>query len=381
MTGNLTDFGRLSTLRKKVWSAKIIMAGRDESFFLGEKGMMSSGLSDASKPVHFVDELTATGRGDKCVMPMILDLETDGVVDDDQLEGNEVPLVVDSAEIQLSQLRTAVKSSGKMSLQRTVFQFREQAKGTLGNWRAQKIDEIMFMVASGVSFTQELNGKTRPATSNLAALAFASDVTAPSANRAIYAGSATSTSNLTATDKMNYALLVRANTLAKQKRIKPMRIKGKATYVVLMALQQAYDLKNDNDYKTAVSRASNRGEKNELFTGAFASIDGLALYEHPKCKTTLGASTGSKYGSGGTVDGAQALLLGAQAVAYANIGDDTYYEGDNSDYGNRDSIAYGFMAGFLKPVFKSNYDRDSSNNPTSQDFGVLSIYTAITAIN
>lgn len=375
MSGNLTDFGALSTLQKKVYAANVIVAGRTDSFFMGENGFMGKNLADATKPIHYVDDLTKTERGTRCVMPLVLDLDNDGVVDDNQLEGNEEPISVDSLEIKVSQLRHAVKSAGKLSEQETVIQFRATAKNTLGFWKSEITDELCFLVASGIAFSNELDGSSRVATSQLPQLRFNADVSAPSSNRTVFAGVATATNSLTANDKMSWNVLVKANTLAKRKRLKPIRIKGGRYYVVVMSVEQGRDLKLDNDYRTVVASAGNRGAKNELFTGAFAMVDGLILYEHERVYTTAGLTSSNKWGASGTVDGAQALLMGAQAVGYAHIGDDSWNESDNTDYGNRQGISYGCMIGLIKAVFKSRYDK-SGGNYTRQDFSLISIYTA-----
>jgi hypothetical protein len=97
----------------------------------------------------------------------------------------------------------------------------------------------------------------------------------------------------------------------------------------------------------------------------------VILHEHNKVYSTLGASSGSKWGSGGTVEGAQALMLGAQALGFARIGDPEWAESDNTDYGNKPGIGYGRMMGMLKPQFRSRYDDNAD-----EDFGVISLYTA-----
>jgi len=370
-----TNFAALTPMQKKVHSAIVMQAGRDQSFFMGQNGFMGKGLSDSTKPIHYVNELTDTERGAKCQMPLVLDLQGDGVVDDDDLEGNEEALVADYLEIQLSQLRHAVKNQGKMSDQKTVIRFRAQAKDKLAFWQAEKVDEILFLMASGVAFTKTLKGATRSTSSRFSALAFAGDVSAPSSGRVLYAGTATSTATLAATDKMTWNLLVKSKALAVYKKLKPIKISGTPSFVVVMSPFQARDLKLDNDYKTVMAQADARGKDNALFTGAFKTIDGLYLYEHNKTYNTLGADSGSKYGASGTVDGAQALLMGAQALGWARVGDPEWGESDNTNYGNRQGISYGMMVGAIKSKFKSLEDL-SAGAPTSQDFSIISIYTA-----
>lgn len=370
----LTDFGALSSQQKKVWSALAWQAGRDQSFFMGSKGFMSEGLKDTSKPIHYVNELTETDRGTKCVLTLVQDLQGDGVVGDNELEGKEEQITVDDIEIQLDQLRHAVKNKGKFSEQKTVLRFRSIAKDKLAYWMASTTDELFFLTASGVAYTKELDGSTRSASSELPQLAFAADVAAPTTNRKLYAGTATSTSTLTTADKMSWNLLVRAKSFAVRKRINPIRVNGKPTYIIVMSAEEARDLKLDNDYRTAVAQAAERGKANELFTGAFANVDGLVLYEHNRVYNTLGASSGQKYGAAGTVDGAQALLFGAQALGYAKIKDPEWTESDNKDYDNRTGVGYGCMFGMVKPQFQSIFDANST-----EDFAIISIYTAASA--
>lgn len=371
----LTDFAALTPLQKRVYSAKVWQAGRDQSFFMGQNGFMSEGLSDSTKPIHYVNELTETERGARAVMPLVLDLQGDGVVDDNDLEGNEEALIADYLEINISQLRHAVKNRGKMSEQKTVIRFRATAKDKLAFWKAEKVDEILFLMASGVPFTKTLKGADRSVTSQLPTLAFAADVSAPSSGRVLYAGTATSTATLTASDKMTWTLLVKAKAMAVYKKLKPIKISGTSSFVVVMSPFQARDLKLDSDYKTITAQADKRGRDNALFTGAFVCIDGLYLYEHNKVYCTLGATSGNKWGSGGTVDGAQALLMGAQALGWARIGEPEWGESDNTDYQNRQGISYGMMVGAVKAKFKSQEDL-SAGAPTTQDFSIISIYTA-----
>lgn len=377
---NLTDFAALTDNQKKFYAATVILAGRDRSFFMAENGFIGKGITDATKPIHLVDKLTKGTGGTRCVMPMVVDLNGDGIVDDSQLEGNEEPIETDALNIEVSQLRNGVKSKGKLSEQETVLQFRATAREQLGNWKAQKTDELAFLTMSGVAYTQKLDGTARAASSQWPQLRFASDVSAPSSNRALYAGSATSTATLTAADTMSWSLLVKANTLAKIKNVKPVRIGSKEYYVIVMAPEQGGDLKNDPDYKGALARAEVRGKNNPLFTGAFTTVDGLMLYEHRKVYSTRGAASGSKWGAASTIDGAEALLMGAQALAYASIGSDEWAESDNTDYKNRQGVAYGCMIGFRKSIYKSIYDLNSSGNITQQDFSIIAIYTAMTAV-
>lgn len=363
-----TDWGALAAHQKKVWASQAWKQARDNSFWF-QSGFMGAGTSDTTKPIHYVKELTATERGDKCLMHLVPDMLEDGTVGDNILEGREEALSADDEEITLDQLRHAAKSRGQMSEQRTVIRFRETARDKLGNWWAQKIDELGFLTASGIAYTSNLDGSTRSPGSQLPSLAFAAGVTAPSTNRKVFAGGVASTASLTTAEKMTWNFVLSVAASARRKRVKPLNTKGKEAYILLMSTEQARDLKADSGYQTNVGRAQNRGNSNPLFTGYIADVDGILVYEHPKVYTTLGTAT--KWGAGTNVNGAQALLIGAQALGFARIGQPSWNESDNKDYGNRQGLSYGAMIGYKKPVFASIYDGGAN-----EDFGIMSIYTA-----
>lgn len=370
----LTDFGALSQAQKVVWADEISIAGRDESFWLSN-GFVGKNTADMSRPVHRITELTRTERGHRCIMQLVAELQEDGTWGDNELTDNEENLVNDTVEIVIDQMRHGVKSKGKMAEQRTVVRFRSMAKNKLSFWLGDKIDEMMFLVAAGRAFTLTTGGATRSGTSQLPQAAFASDITAPSTNRIMYGGDATGEGDLVAADKMTWDLIVTACAKAKRKRIKPIRDRGKPHYIIVMSTEQMRDLKKDSDYKTLVSTAGPRGSKNPLFMNAAAVIDGVVLYEHPKTYSTLDATSGSaKWGSGNTVDGAQAILLGSQAIGYSTVGGAEFEEADKTDYGNRPGISYGRMIGLLKPQFLSIYDSNAT-----EDFGMITIKTAAAA--
>lgn len=364
----LTDFSTLSTAQKKVWSNKVWREGRDQAFWF-VNGFMGRDTGDATKPVHYVTELTKTERGDTCIMQIVLDLLNDGVVGDNELEGAEENLVNDSITIHTDQLRHGVKSKGRMAEQKIIVRFREQSQDKLAFWLADSLDELGFLTASGVTYTHKTNLGLRAANSQWPSLAFAADVTAPSTNRAIYVNS-TNTATIAATDTITWNSVHDANAKAKRKRIKPIRINGQSFYALIVCPEQLRDLKKDDDYKNAVSRAGVRGPDNPLFRGAVVVVDGIMIFESNKVITTQGLASGSKWGAASTVDGAQALLLGAQALGFARIGEAAWEESDNTDYGNKQGIAYGRIIGFIKPKFQSTVDGDS------EDFSVISIYSA-----
>lgn len=365
-----TDFGALSGARKRVWAAELWQAGRDQNFWMSN-GFTGTGMNN---PVQRITALTETERGRVCVMQLVGDIVSDGTIGDNILEGNEESMWQDMIEIRIDQIRQGVRARGKMSEQDTVIRFRTVGREKLGFWMADKLDELMFLTICGVSYATNLDGSSRVGTSQLPSLNFAADVAAPTTGRRAFAGAATSVATLTTSDTVTWNGLVGLLTTAKRKRIKPIRSGGRDYYAVLLSTEQCRDLRRDPNYQTIVSRAGVRGDSNPLFKGATAVVEGLVIYDHQKVPTTFGLAGGSKWGSGGTVDGAQAILMGAQAMGFATIGETEYNESDNTDYGNRPGMSVGRVVGLLKPQFQSVFDAR-----TRQDFGVISWYTAAAA--
>lgn len=370
---SVTDFGAITDAKKRVWSTEIWKTFRDESFWMSN-GFVGSSESDMNRPVSRVTSLTQTERGTECVMQIVYDMVSDGVAGDTQLEGQEEALVNDSQVIKIDMIRNGVKSKGEMAEQATVIRFREQARDKLGFWLPNKVDEMMFMTAAGRAYSLKTDGSAR-GTSALTQLSFASDVVAPSTNRVLHAGSATTEGTLTASDKMSWEFIVRARTFAARQGVRPIRKGGKDYFCIVMSTEQRRDLRLDPTFQTVVSRAEKRGSDNPLFDNSDITVDGVVLYDHRKVFNTQGLVSGStKWGSANTVDGAQAQLLGAQALGFATLGNGVWRESDRTDYGNRPGVGYGRKIGILKPQFKP-----LANSASREDYGTVALKTAAAA--
>ncbi len=364
-----TDFSARTEAQKRVWAAETTQEGQDQSFWLSN-GFVGRDTPDMSRPVQRITELTRTTGGDRCIMQLVGDMQSDGVAGDKPLEGNEEALVNDTQEIVIDQLRNGVVSKGEMTEQRTVIRFRANAKQKLSFWLSEKTDELLHLTAAGRAYSLNTDGSTRASTT-LSQLAFSDSVVAASTNRIKYGGTASSEATLGVADKITWSMVVQACAFAKRKKIKPIRDMGKDHLILLVSTEQARDLKLDSTYQTNVRTAGPRGSKNVLFQNALAVIDGTVVYEHNKVFNTLGLAAGSKWGAAGTVDGAQALLLGSQALGYAKIGNSFMRESDQTDYKNNPGLGFGLKFGMLKPQYRSRADAN-----VSEDFGIVSLKTA-----
>jgi N4-gp56 family major capsid protein len=373
----LTNFAALTEEQLTAWERTVHKAARNASF-------VSNFAGEFSAMVHKVEELTESEKGARAVMTLVADAEGDGVAGDNTLEGNEEALRSYDQVIQIDQLRHAHRSKGRMAEQKSVVKFRKEAKDVLGYWLADRWDQMAFLTLSGVSYAFKNNGATRTG-SQLADLAFAGDVTAPSTNRysrwdagtsTLITGSAASNADLVSTDTPTYNMLVDLKAYATDNYIRPVRTEdGIDVFFVFMTPKGMAALKKEAGYLAAVKDAGKRGDENQLFKGTGHGakggvyIDGLYIMEFRHVFNTRGAQSGSKWG-GGTVDGQRVLFCGAQALGMADIGMPRWVEKE-FDYDNQPGIATGKICGFKKPVFRS------AVTGTDEDFGVIVCDTAI----
>lgn len=366
-----TNFTRLTTEQKTVWSRDLWKYARNQMFvnkFLGD---------GPNAMIQHVTELTKSEKGARAVLTLVPDLEGDGVAGDRRLKGNEEAIKAFDKVIRIDQLRHANISEGRMAEQKSIVRFRETSRDVLGYWLADRVDQLAFLSLAGISYTKKPNGATRVG-SDLPNLEFAADVAAPSSARVFRWDSAngalqaTGSNTVTAADTPSYELLIQLKAKAKDEFVRGVRAGGAETYNVFLTPQAMAKLKLDENYIKAMRHAQKRGEDNPLFTGEVVELDGLRLFEFRHVPNTSGVSSGSKYGSGGTIEGCQILFCGAQALGMANLGMPEWVE-DEDDYENQQAISVSKIFGFLKPSFVTQYGAGAQ---TAQDFGVISVYVA-----
>jgi len=393
-----TNFTNLNSGAIKTWSKDLWRVARDASFVMQFMGKGPNSV------IQHIDELTKTKAGTKAVMTLIAELEEDGVTGDNDLEGNEEEIQAFDQEIQIDQLRNANRSSGKFWEQGTVVKFRETSRDVLGYWLADRIDQLGMLTLAGVPYTEHTNGKIRVVKGgtgrNLSALAFAGDVSAPTANRILQIDASADNiidladagtrdhSTMVRLDTPSYAAMVEAKAYAKSHYIRGVKGPGGEEYYhVFMHPLALAKLKLDPDFMNAVNNAGVRGNKNPVFTGSMPTVDGLIFHEHRHVYNTQGAAATTAVGDEGdagfkwgahnaNTNGSRTIMAGAQALGIADLGDPEWNE-DSFDYKNQQGIATGKMFGFKKPKYYSAVDSADMTAGNFEDFGVVAIDHAI----
>ena len=317
-----------SSLVMKAWAKNTWEAGIAKAFFSKFTG------EGAGNIVQIKTELKK-GKGDSINIPLLMPLSGTGVTGDNDLEGNEEALIYRDFDVTINQLRNAVRIAGNFEEQKTQINMRQDAKSALSDWLATTIDKQIFSALTA----------------------------SPTADRIVYAGSATSENTIGTTDVFTTDLIGEAKRIAtadEDTAIKPIRVNGAERYIMIIDQWQARDLMKDQKWLEAQQYANIRGEKNPIFTGALGMYNGVVIHQCNRISRTATGSAGTKVG--------HALFLGAQAAVMA-VGNDPTWNEKSFDYGNSVGFAFCLIFGIKKAAFK--YD-----GSTDTDFGCVNVLTS-----
>ena len=368
----LTNFAKLTPEQKLVWSRDVWKEARDMAF-------MTKFTGGENSVIQRITELTRTEKGEQVIMHLLADLVDDGVVGDNEREGHEEEMMTYTDTITIDLISHGVRQKGKLADQKTVVSFREHARDRLAYWLANRMDQLAFLTLSGIDYSLNLDGSSR-SSGAFSTLAFANDVSAPTANRhyrvtanaGTYTGlAAGDTAAVDADDFLSYQSIVDITTLAKTNYMKPLMAGGKEYYVAFVRPEALAQLKKDQDFQRAVVTGLDRGKDNPFFSGGTVTVDGLVLHEHRLVFNTKGAESGvAKWGSGSDVDGSRMLICGSQALGMADLGAPEWAE-KWFNYNSSPGVNVDKMFGLLKPKYHSIY------SGTVEDFGVMAVDHAI----
>lgn len=384
----LTNFGRLTDEELTIWSRDFWSTARNASFINGFVGKSSNSV------IQRVTELTKNQKGARAVMTLVADLVGDGVTGDYTLKGREESMQSFDQVINIDQLRHGTQNEGKMAEQRSVVNFRMQARDKLAYWIADRCDQLALQAMGGVSYEYTPKGARRPQPSTkgikFSDLEFAADVRAPTANRHVRwdasSGSLIAGANVhgdvASGDRLSYKTLVRLKEFANNNYVKGISTGGnQEMFYLFVTPSQFADLQLDTDFLANVRNAGVRGDSNPLFRGVDRLlVDGVLIIHHRHVPDVSQALTGSssnkaaagyKWGANANVVGGRALFCGAQALGMADLSGSAMWAEESDDYNNMQGIAVGKMLGFLKPQYNA-----APMYTSKEDFGVIAVDTA-----
>lgn len=343
-----TAFTTSSSETKKLWEEKFFRDTVKESFFSKFEG------EDASNIVQVKRQL-AKSQGDQVYFFIRYTPTNNGVGPGTAMEGNEDKLLTASNSVSLTRQRYAVRDDGELSRQRAFFSIDVESQAALQEWATEWIDRERFhLLSHGVTIS---SGAAHVAHS-----------------KNFYAGSASSTATLTATDLITPERIARMRAWAKQTNdhvrvaIRPIKIQGREYFVLLIHPDVAYDLKRNSEYLTNLRDCLERSPQHPIFTGALGvTHDGVIIHEHENIEIS------TTYGAGSNVCGAHNLFMGQQALVWAWGQDMLTVTKKMFDYdeehGYQIALTYGgARTRFTKP------------GGSAADFGSVGYFTARTQI-
>lgn len=357
----VTAYSRALALeyRRKAWVQNFI--GKGDNFLINE-------VTDLKK-----------GKGDKIKCGLRIQMDGRGIVGDDTLEGSEEALQYFDDQVTVNQLRHAARSKGRMSDQRTAFDFREEARNGLADWWIER-DEVAFF--------NQVCGNTAESDTAYTGL---NAVAAPSANRHIWQGGNSDDESLGAADTFTLDLIDGAREKAESAStkdgtgplIRPIMHEGQRVYVMFLhdfqvtALRTHVSATEITWYETQKQAMAGGDVKgNPIFNGALGMYNGVILHKSKFVTQGVDSSTGAAIP---TVR--RAVLCGAQAatIAYGdNDGPMKYNWHETSyDHGNKASIAAGRIFGMKKTKFIPKDDSDTN----AEDFGTVVVSTHAAAFS
>ena len=369
-----TDFTAMGLEKRLAWGNGLWEVARTRMFVAR---FMSTGPNAVIQRITSLKKVKGASRA---VIQLVADLQEDGVGGDaSELEGKEEALRAFEQIIDYDMLRHAVRNTGRLSDMKSTVDFRNEAKDKLGQFYGDRIDQMAFLMSSGISFEFRNNGAARAggATGTLPKLVF-HKITAPTSNRHLrVSGSgvaAGDTSLITAADKLNYKSLVRAKAFLKDTGFRGLRIGYNDLLHVFVTTTGMADLRLDPDFLAAVKEAGVRGKSNPIFDGVDSvMVDGMMIHEYKYVYNTTGKASGSKWGSAGTVNGMRALIMGAQALGFFDHGAPGWTE-ETFDYKNQVGIGTHKVFGLLKPVFHNDWTKQP------EDYGVAVLDCALSSM-
>lgn len=320
-------------LVKKAWAKDLWTAAQNELYF-------SKFIGDTSESIIQKKTDLKKERGDKITIPLLMKLNGEGVIGDNMLEGHEEAMEYRDFQVEVNQLRHAVRLAGRFEEQKSNLDLRKNMKAALKTWWIEKFDERIFK-ALGMN---------------------------PTVDKQIFVDNLTNEAAITGNNVFNVDLIgvAKRRALKSDPKIRPVRVNGTNHYVMVIDMQQARDLRKDPRWIAAQESANIRGEKNPIFSGALGMWDNVVIHE-AEGADVLRTATGMPSGGENIMVG-HALLLGAQAGVFAVAKEFDWVE-KNFDYNNQAGVAAGAIFGIAKSVFT---DKDKQ----ASDFAVVNVATA-----
>jgi N4-gp56 family major capsid protein len=359
----VTNYAFGHPLAPVMWRRKLAVESLRKTFF---SDLIGTGTDNV---IQQIDDLTK-GGGDRVTFGLRAQLGGAGIQGDGTLENNEEKLSTYSDTLVINQLRHAVRSAGKMSEQRVLFNLRDEAKNGLSDWFAERYDISAFNQLCG--FTAQTD--TRYTGNNATIAPDAAHIYRPNSKAADEALTTGDEFTLGIIDVMVARAAQFTNASGTGNPIRPATFNGQKRWICFLHDNQAYQLRTTAaagswiDYQKAIVQGGGI-QDTSLFKGGYliGEYNGVLLVKAPRITNGVNSTTGAA-----VTNVRRAVLVGAQAAVFA-MGRDAGTNGDrftwveeSFDYGNQ----LGVSAGSIFGMKKTRFTPADNSGPTS-DFATF----------
>ena len=349
------------------------------------------GQTPAGYPFVRVTDLTK-GKGDQVSVDLFNIIQGKPVMGDKKISGKMMSLSSSTQDIYINQCRGGADPGGRMSQQRTVHNLRSIAKANLAGWASRLEDQLCLIHCAGARGDD--NGAdwivpldTDPDFGEI----MVNPVQAPTVNRRMFAGTATSVANIATTDLLQLDDIDRLRATIDDMvfPMQPVMLDGDLAseenplYCMYLTSRQWHYLQTNTSgtvWRTFLANAHERsmGFKHPLFMGTPGMWNGILIKKLWRPIRFNANSTVQEVDGNGVEQSVsanvitdRAIVLGAQALAsvygkHHKSGFFYDWHEEETDHGNTVETSIAMMMGKAKLRFT-----DVSNNVT--DHGVMTM--------
>lgn len=347
-----TSFAFADPRAQTIWSQAVFVYGLQNMFFTGMMG------KDKNSLIHVNTDLT-TKKGGTIIFESRDPLSGTGQGNDGNTTGNEEALKRRNMSLVIAERAHSVVSAGKISEQLTSTDIREDAKGDLGEWISEALEDDISTAAAGL-YNENSSGaaittinESYPTSDRI--YYGGQDAAGALGNAGVsYATDALLTAGTQASNLMGTVIMesIKRRAIAATPRFRPVIVRnlsgmnpddirsgkflGPVLAKIMIVLASPLQIKaikaetGTNGFRAMVSAAQVRGNLNPIFAGATFYWDGMLVFEYDRIHSRTGAggttlaegfllnagrtATDDAVASGRTVD--RALFMGAQALAF-----------------------------------------------------------------
>lgn len=349
-------FGDNNPLRVRQWSELVVRDAEKMQVFaplmysIDEASRFKA--SDASQAVGVIQvhENFQSQAGDRVTIANTARVTGRGVEGDALLRDTGEDLDTYSMDVYIQPIAQQLRTSGLLSEQRTLLNYRKEFRMKLAQWAARKIEESVILTLSGLTSyygnTLDTYGQGS-ATTNTESSVFGNSIGAFDLSHCVAAGDATAAvtgaTSVGSDDVLTAQLLTKLQTIALETLdipLEPLRIEGDDAFILMCSHQGVEQLLYDPDFVQA-QRANTYNKSNPLLTGVIGKFGMFYVKPYPKMlKPSANVS--------------RALVLGQNAMHFAKKDDWTWWEGFEDNAERRKVMAINAFLGMAATKFNSS---------------------------